>query len=129
MKEKFISKVPERLNIQPAVVSARTAWNARYNVALWFRLHQLCTGDARLVLKYMDQEGISRRVLVDQSSTDLTHQILLSGEVTLTAVGNVIDMSVYLEMPDNPPGYTVEELFVQGSDRTHSVSAKLITAA
>jgi hypothetical protein len=129
MKEKFIAKVPEHLILQPMVPSNRSLWSGHYNVALWLRLHQLCPGNAQLVLKYMDNEGITRRVAVDTASLEFTNQVLLSGEVNVPAVGRVIDMSVYIEMPDNPPGYTVDELYLQSSDRTTKHSAKIISAA
>ena len=129
MKEKFVAKVPEHLILQPVVASNRTTWSGRYNVALWLRLHQLHAGNVNLVLKYMDHEGVTRRVMIDQSSMEFTNQILLSGEVNVPAVGRVIDMSVYLEMPEPTPGYTIDELYLQSSDRTNKQSGKLISAA
>lgn len=129
MKEKFIAKVPEHLILQPAVPTSRALWSGRYNVALWLHAQQLQPDTIVLVLKYMDLEGVTRRVIVDKGSVEFTNSILLSGEIMVPAVGRVIDMGVYLETADDCLGVTVDELYVQSCDRTTKHSGKLISAA
>ena len=129
MKEKFIAKVPDHLILQPVVPSSRNLWSGRYNVALWIRMKELEPGNINLVLKYMDLEGVTRRVVVDQTSAEFTHGVLLSGEVMVPTVGRIVDMGVYLETIDTNAGFTVDELYVQSNDRTAKHSGKLISAA
>jgi hypothetical protein len=129
VKEKFIAKVPEHLILQPTDTTSRSLWSGRYNVAIWVRLHQIRPGNINLVLKYMDREGVTRRVVVDQASAEFTSSVLLSGEVMIPAVGKVIDMGVYLETSENCPAVTVDELYLQSSDHKAKQSGKLIAAA
>lgn len=129
MKEKFIAKVPDHLILQPVVSSSRSTWSGRYNVALWLRVQQTQAGNVNLVLKYMDLEGVTRRVIVDQGTAEFTNSLLLSGEVTVPAVGQVIDMGVYVEAPECCGALTADELYLQSSDRTTKHSGKLISAA
>jgi hypothetical protein len=128
MKEKFIAKVPESLIIQPQV-SARTSWSGSYNAACWVRLQQRRPCKFALVLRYIDQEGTSKQVVVDQCSTELGATLLLSGLATIPAVGKIIDMGVYIETSENCPPYVIDELFVQSTDKSAGKASKLIAVA
>ena len=128
MKEKFIAKVPESFLPHPQL-SARTQWNSSYNIACWVRLQQQRPCRFSLLIKYVDQEGISKQVVVDQCSTELGATLLLSGVTAIPAVGRIIDMGVYLEASDNCPPYVIDELFVQSNDKAATKVPKLISAA
>ncbi len=128
MKEKFIAKVPDSIIAQPPL-SARTQWVGHYNVACWLRLQQQRPCKVALVIRYVDQEGISKHVTVDQCSTELAATMLLSSQAEIPAVGRIIDMGVYLETSDNCPPYAVDELYVQCTDKAAEKATKLISAA
>jgi hypothetical protein len=128
MKEKFIAKVPDAFIPHPNL-SARTAWTTGFNVACWVRLQQQRPCRFNLVLRYVDQEGHTKQVIVDQCSTELGATLLLSSLVNIPAVGRIIDMGVYLETSDNAPPYVIDELFVQSTDKAAAKAPKLISAA
>lgn len=128
MKEKFIAKVPESYIPQPQG-SARTLWNSQYNAACWVRLLQQRPCKFSLILRYVDQEGINKQVVVDQCSTELGATVLLSGLANVQAVGKIIDMGVYLESSENCPQYSIDELFVQSTDKSAGKAVKLIAVA
>lgn len=127
MKEKFIAKVPETYIPHPQV-SARTAWQCSFNVACWVRLLQRKYCKVTLVIKFVDQENITKRVTVDQCTNELGAGILLSGLTTVPAIGKIIDMGVYLETSESCPAYAVDELFVQSTDKAAAKATKLIAA-
>lgn len=127
MKEKFIAKVPESYIPHPQL-SARTPWSGSFNVACWIRFQQQRPCKLTLLIKYVDQEGISKHVVVDQCSHELGASVLLSGQAVIPAVGRVIDMGVYLDTSENCPPYTVDELFVQSTEKTAAKAPKLIAA-
>jgi hypothetical protein len=128
MKEKFIAKVPSSMIAQPTG-TARSAWTGRYNVSCWLRLQQQRPCKVVLLLKYVDHEGVTKSVTVDQCATELSATMLLSGQAEIPATGRIIDMGVYLEATDTCPPYTVDELYVQSTDKTAPKAAKLIAAA
>lgn len=129
MKEKFIAKVPETLIIQPPQMTSRTAWSSSYNVACWVRLQQQRPCRMALLLKFVDQEGITKQLKVDQCSTELSVTMLLSGQIPIPATGRIIDMGVYLESSDGCPPHVIDELFVQCIDKASSRENKLISSA
>ncbi|MEZ5539737.1 MAG: hypothetical protein R3E63_07270 [Pseudomonadales bacterium] len=126
MKDKFIAKVPETYIPHPQTLSARTQWDCSFNAACWVRLLQPRPCKISLVLKYIDQDNISKEIKVDTASNELGGSMLLSGLVTVHAVGKIIDMGVYLEVPDQGPSYIVDELFVQSADKTAAKMPKLV---
>lgn len=128
MKEKFIAKVPESFIPHPQL-SARTQWHSTYNVACWVRLQQQRPCKISLLIRYVDQEGTSKQVVVDHCTTELGTTMLLSGLTAIPAVGRIIDMGVYLETSDNCPAYVIDELFVQSTDKAAAKAPKLISAA
>lgn len=125
MKDKFIAKVPESYIPHPQL-SARTLWNCNFNVACWVRLQQPRPCEMSLVIRYIDQDSIAKQITADHGSTDLGASILMSGVVTIPAVGRIIDMGVYLEVSENCPPYVVDELFVQSTDKAAAKAPKLI---
>lgn len=128
MKDKFIAKVPESYIPHPQL-SARTAWNCSFNVACWVRLQQPRPCKMSLIIKYVDQDNVTKQVIADRGSNELGASILLSGLVTVPAIGRVIDMGVYLETSENCPPHVVDELFVQSTDKTAAKAPKLIAVA
>lgn len=129
MKEKFIAKVPEAIIAQPAMSSARAAWTGCYNVACWLRLQQPRPCKVTLLLKYVDQEGFTKSVVVDSCSVELGATMLLSSQVRVPATGRIIDMGIYLESSENCPPYVIDELYVQSADKSVAKASKLISAA
>lgn len=125
MKEKFIAKVPESYILHPQI-STRTAWSSSFNVACWIRFQQQRPCKIALIIKYVDQEGITKQVTVDQCSHELGASMLLSGMATIPAIGRVIDMGVYLDISENCPAYAVDELYVQSTDKAAVKTPKLI---
>ena len=125
MKDKFIAKVPESYIPHPQL-SARTQWSSSFNVACWVRLQQPRPCKMKLVVKYVDQDSETKQVIADQGSNEMGASILMSGLVTIPAVGKIIDMGVYLEIPENCPPYVVDELFVQSTDKAAAKAPKLI---
>ncbi len=125
MKDKFIAKVPEAYIPHPQL-SARTQWSCSFNAACWVRLLQARPCKISLVLKYIDQDNISKEIKVDTASSELGGSLLLSGVITLHAVGRIADMSMHLEVPDHCPQYVVDELFVQSTDKAAAKVPKLV---
>jgi hypothetical protein len=125
MKDKFIAKVPESYIPHPQL-SARTQWSCSFNVACWVRLQQPRPCKVSLIIKYVDSDSVTKQVTADQASNELGASILLSGLVTIPAVGRIIDMGVYLEASENCPPYVVDELFVQNTDKAAAKTPKLI---
>lgn len=125
MKDKFIAKVPESYIPHPQL-SARTQWNCSFNVACWVRLLQPRPCKMSLLIKYIDHDGATKQITADQGSNELGASILLSGLITIPAVGRIVDMGVYLETSENCPGFVVDELFVQSTDKTAVKAPKLI---
>jgi hypothetical protein len=127
MKEKFVAKVPETY-IPHHQIPARTAWQCSFNVACWVRLLQRKHCKVCLIIKYVDQENVTKRVPVDQCTNELGTGMLLSGLTTVPAVGKIVDMGIYLETSENCPPYAVDELFVQSTDKAAVKATKLIAA-
>lgn len=125
MKDKFIAKVPESYIPHPNL-SARTAWDCSFNIACWVRLQQPRPCKMSLVIKYVDQDNVTKQIMADHGSNELGASILMTGLVTMQAVGRIIDMGVYLESSENCPGYVVDELFVQSTDKAAAKAPKLI---
>ncbi len=128
MKDKFIAKVPDSYIPHPQL-SARTQWECSFNAACWVRLLQARPSKISLVLKFIDQDNISKEVKVDTGASELGGSILLSGIVTVHAVGRINDMSMHLEVPDHCPAYVIDELFVQSTDKAAAKVPKLVTVA
>lgn len=128
MKDKFIAKVPDSYIPHPQL-SARTQWECSFNAACWVRLLQARPCKISLVLKFIDQDNISKEIKIDTGSSELGGSILLSGLVLVRAVGRIADMSVHLEVPDNSPAYVVDELFVQSTEKSAAKVPKLVTVA
>lgn len=127
MKDKFIAKVPDSYIPHPQL-SARTQWDCSFNVACWVRLLQPRHCKISLILQFVDQDSTCKKVIVDSASCELGSSALLSGLVTVHAVGKILDMSMHLEIPDNCPPYVVDELFVQSTDKAAAKVPKLVAA-
>lgn len=128
MKDKFIAKVPDSYIPHPQL-SARTQWECSFNAACWVRLLQGRHSKISLTIKFIDQDNITKEVKVDSGSGEFGGSVLLSGLVTIHAVGRIADMSVHLEVPDHCPPYVVDELFVQSTDKAAAKVPKLVTVA
>jgi hypothetical protein len=125
MKDKFIAKVPESYIPHPQL-AARTQWSCSFNVACWVRLQQPRPCKMNLVIRYVDQDSATKQVTADHGSSELGASILMSGLVTIPAMGRIIDMGVYLETSEHCPPYVIDELFVQSTDKAAAKAPKLI---
>lgn len=111
MTVKRIANVPESHIQQPAHV--RGNWENRYNVACWLRPLAAAPFDVKLLLQYRDQENRDKQILIDRAQVSLGQAALLSSQISVSAVGKITEMSVWVETSEGAPAYAIDELFVQ----------------
>lgn len=127
MPIKRIADVPDT-HIQQAA-NVRGAWENNYNIACWLRPLAATAFDTRLFLQYRDQENRLKEVVVDRAHVSLGSSALLSGQITIRAVGKITEMSVWIETSDKAPNYAIDELFVQSvTNSATQKQPKLISA-
>lgn len=108
--ERLLAPVPASTYGQSGVASGQK-WSADYNVACWVRGRAQFSSTVTLSIRYRDASG-ERQAVVDRVGCQQEMNLLLSGRVTLSAVGKIEEMSVWL-VSEPACELFVDELYLQ----------------
>lgn len=108
--ERMLATVPAGTYNQ-AGLAASQKWIADYNVSCWVRGRAQFTSTVTLAVRYRDGGG-EHQVVVDRVGCQKESSLLLSGRISVPALGHIEEMTVWL-LSEPSCELFVDELYLQ----------------
>ena len=98
--------------VSESMQSRLVPWSSSYDVATWLSTPHDIKKPVHLILEYVDHRG-RHQVIVDKGVTNVVGEIMLSGVVSIRAVGKISKMELYAKGPIASNRYEIDEVFVK----------------